>query len=65
MSQRGRSAELACVATHERRTREHAGEADMADLNMEEYFASGAVGDFFQEMMAETGMAEEMMMMPR
>ena len=33
----------------------------MADINMDEFFSSGMMNDFFREMMEESGMAEDMM----
>ena len=33
----------------------------MADINMDEFFSSGMMDDFFREMMEESGMAAEMM----
>lgn len=33
----------------------------MTDLNIDEFMASGAIDEFFQEMMEESGMMEEMM----
>ena len=36
------------------------GEAELADFDMEEFLNSGVLGDFFAEMMGQSGMAEEM-----
>ena len=36
------------------------GEAELADFDMEEFLNSGVLGDFFTEMMGQSGMAEEM-----
>ena len=37
------------------------GELELTDFNMDDFLASGMMGDFFHEMMAETGMGEDMM----
>ena len=39
------------------------GELEMTDLNIDEFMKSGAIDEFFQEMMLESGMLEEMKMM--
>ena len=38
-----------------RRVDDATGEVDMADFDMDEFLSSGVLGDFFMEMMAETG----------
>ncbi len=43
-----------------RRNYDATGEADFADFDIDEFLDSGALGDFFQEMMAESGFAKEM-----
>jgi len=37
------------------------GELEMTDLDIDEFMASGAIDEFFKEMMHESGMLEEMM----
>jgi len=44
-----------------RRVYDATGELEMTDLNIDEFMASGAIDEFFQEMMEESGMMEEMM----
>jgi hypothetical protein len=43
-----------------RRVYDSTGELEMTDLDIDAFMASGAIDDFFQEMMLESGMLEEM-----
>mmetsp|Transcript_17129 Transcript_17129/g.28686 ORF Transcript_17129/g.28686 Transcript_17129/m.28686 type:complete len:422 (-) Transcript_17129:525-1790(-) len=44
-----------------RRLYDATGEAELTDFDMDEFLNSGMLDEFFREMMAETGLAEEMM----
>ena len=44
-----------------RRVYDATGEADLTDIDMEEFFSSGALDSFFKEMMEESGMMDEML----
>jgi len=44
-----------------RRVYDATGELEMTDVNIDEFMASGAIDEFFKEMMHESGMMDEMM----
>ena len=44
-----------------RRVYDATGEAELTELDLEEFLSSGALDSFFREMMEETGMGEEML----